>query len=677
MALARHWRDLVQFPAIVADVTSYRDPVEEDASPMTGADTKALDLAARNALLEATFEAMGEAICILDLEFRLISWNRRYSELRGVPPHLAKVGTDIRDILRWQAERGDFGPGAIDGIVAREFAAAWSELPSNQQLALASGRIVNVRRYRLDGLGYVTIADDVTERVQAEQQLNQSRERFADFVDVSTDWVWEMDADLRFSFMSDQVATVVGVAPEWFIGKRRDEVGAPDPNDSQWRRHQEDLAARRPFRDFELEVHLPTGERRWISSSGKPIFDEQGRFLGYRGIGRDISDKKRREEELRRSEQRLALHVENTPIGVIEWDADARITAWNRAAQDIFGYTASEAIGQSGPALLVPEGSRAKVAQGLMRMLAGQGGRRATNSNIAKDGRRLICDWNNTPIVDDQGSIIGGASLVQDVTDRVNAEGMLRDAKESAEQMSRAKSDFLATMSHELRTPLNAVIGFSELIMREAFGAVGPRYVSYARDIHTSGTHLLDIINDILDLSKIEAGKLELSEEVVDLAKLAESSLRLVQGRASEGGVRLVRAMPAELCSIRADGRALKQILINLLSNAIKFTPVGGSVTLGALVERDGALTITVSDTGIGMRPEDIPRALEPFSQIESSLTRRFEGTGLGLPLCKRLAELHGATLELTSAPAVGTKATVSFPVSRSLPLQPRLAIKG
>lgn len=630
------------------------------------------DLAARNALLEATFEAMGEAICILDLSHRLISWNRRYAELRGVPPHLAKVGTDIRDIMRWQAERGDFGPGQADEIVAREFAAAWSSLPSQQQLALASGRRVEVRRYRLEGLGYVTIADDITERVRAEGELRRSRERFADFIDVSTDWVWEMDAELRFSYMSDQVVAVVGVAPDWFIGKRRDEISASDKDASLWEAHLADLAARRPFRDFELQVHLPTGERRWISSSGKPIFDAQGKFLGYRGIGRDISEKKRREEALRRSEQRLALHIENTPIGVIEWDADARITAWNRAAQRIFGYTAAEAIGRSGPELLVPRDARAKVAQGLMRMLTGQGGRRATNTNITKDGRRLICDWYNTPIVDDRGSIIGGASLVQDVTDRINAEALLRESKETAEQMSRAKSEFLATMSHELRTPLNAVIGFSELIMSEAFGTVGPRYVSYARDIHTSGTHLLDIINDILDLSKIEAGKMELSEEAVDLGRLVDASLRLVQGRASESGVKLSSNVPVDLPPLRADARALKQILINLLSNAIKFTPDGGAVTLSAGLGSDNVMTLSIADTGIGMRPEDIPRALEPFAQIESSLTRRFEGTGLGLPLCKRLVELHGASLELTSALGVGTTATVRFPVSRLMPREPR-----
>ncbi|WP_162915014.1 PAS domain S-box protein [Desertibaculum subflavum] len=641
---------------------------------MSDPEAKVRELAARNALLEATFEAMGEAICILDLNYQLISWNRRYAEMRSVPDHLAQVGTGIRDILRWQAEQGDFGPGAVDDIVEREFATAWATLPNRQELQLANGRIVDVRRYRLDGLGYVTIADDITERVRAETETRESRARFADFVDVSTDWVWEMDADLRFSFMSDQAQSVVGVPAEWFIGKRRDEIGKPPKDSGEWARHQADLDARRPFRDFELEVHLPTGAKRWISSSGKPIFDGTGRFLGYRGIGRDIGEKKRREEELRRSEQRLALHIENTPVGVIEWDADARITAWNRAAQKIFGYEPWEVIGRNGPELLVPESSRSKVTQGLMRMLAGQGGRRATNRNIAKDGRQLICDWYNTPIVDEQGGVIGGASLVQDVTDRMSAEAILREAKESAEQMSRAKSEFLATMSHELRTPLNAVIGFSELIMREAFGTVGPRYVSYARDIHTSGTHLLDIINDILDLSKIEAGKLDLSDEAVDLGRLIDSSIRLVQGRAAEAGVKLTSAVPPALPSLRADARALKQILINLLSNAIKFTPEGGSVTLAAAIAPNSALTIAITDTGIGMRPEDIPRAMEPFAQIESSLSRRFEGTGLGLPLCKRLAELHDATLELTSAPGEGTTATVRFPAARVIPRQPRLS---
>ena len=222
-------------------------------------------------------------------------------------------------------------------------------------------------------------------------------------------------------------------------------------------------------------------------------------------------------------------------------------------------------------------------------------------------------------------------------------------------------------MSHELRTPLNAIIGFSEIVAGELFGPIGAtRYVDYARDIHTSGIHLLSIISDILDLSKIEAGRRELSESAIDLYEMAELALRLVRGRAENGGVRMVNGIaPGQMPRVFADERAVKQILLNLLSNAVKFTPDGGRVAVAAELRGDGSLAVSVDDTGIGIAPENIPRALAPFSQVDSTLTRRYEGTGLGLPLVKSLIELHDGTLELESEEGKGTLATIVFPARR------------
>jgi signal transduction histidine kinase len=240
-------------------------------------------------------------------------------------------------------------------------------------------------------------------------------------------------------------------------------------------------------------------------------------------------------------------------------------------------------------------------------------------------------------------------------------------ALDKADMASRSKSAFLAAMSHELRTPLNAIIGFSEVMSLQAFGPIGnAQYRGYALNIHDSGQHLLALINDILDISRLEAGKADLFEEAIDVEAVIAESLRMVERQAADGYVALAVFVPAELPRMRADERRLKQVLINLLSNAVKFTPEGGSVTVEAGLCTQG-LAIAVKDTGIGIAPEDIGRAFENFSQIDSSIARHREGAGLGLPLARQLMELHGGTLALESTPGEGTTVTAILPPFRVL----------
>ncbi|MDB5409676.1 MAG: integral rane sensor signal transduction histidine kinase [Rhodospirillales bacterium] len=241
----------------------------------------------------------------------------------------------------------------------------------------------------------------------------------------------------------------------------------------------------------------------------------------------------------------------------------------------------------------------------------------------------------------------------------------LQTALDAAAAASQAKSSFLATMSHELRTPLNAVIGFSEIIAAQPFGPLGDeRYRDYAATINESGMHLLALINDVLDFSKIDVGRLQLDEEEIDVVAAIAGAVRLIRGNAADGDIRLLEEPDASLPPLRADARRLRQVLLNLLSNAVKFTPAGGQVRISAH-RRDGDLVISVADTGIGIAAEDIPKALERFGQIDNRLNRKFEGTGLGLPLSKRLMELHDGTLELASVLGAGTTVTMVFPASR------------
>ena len=305
------------------------------------------------------------------------------------------------------------------------------------------------------------------------------------------------------------------------------------------------------------------------------------------------------------------------------------------------------------------------------------------------------------PIFDRTGEVSGVGAIGTDITDRKKAEQRLRDSEkhlqlriaeleaaqrrlqeqeaklirlardlenacDQAESANRAKTEFLATMSHELRTPLNAILGFSEIIQTETLGPVGIlKYREYATHIFESGRLLLDLINDILDLSKVESGMEDLHEEHIEVVSLARSVWSLIQHRAQQQGVALTLELPEELPALSADLRKMKQILVNLLSNAIKFTKRGGRVALKVRCSVGSGHVFQVVDTGIGIAPRDIPKALSQFGQVDSGLSRQHEGTGLGLPLAKALVELHGGSLRLESAVGAGTTVTVRLPAER------------
>ncbi|MBT5049311.1 MAG: PAS domain-containing sensor histidine kinase [Rhodospirillaceae bacterium] len=286
---------------------------------------------------------------------------------------------------------------------------------------------------------------------------------------------------------------------------------------------------------------------------------------------------------------------------------------------------------------------------------------------IGRDGARTPVMINAARVPSDSRSPIRFYASITDISALRLAQDKLEQQNLELKGASRAKSEFLANMSHELRTPLNAIIGFSDIFLHGLFGPLGDRrYQEYAKDINDSGTHLLNIINDILDLSKVEAGKLELHEEALNLAELVRATLRLLGERAINHGVRMTEDLPDHFPHLHGDDRAVKQMLINLLSNAVKFTEEGGSVTVSARQD-SGAITLTVADTGIGIHEDDIPTALEPFRQIDGSLSRQSSGTGLGLPLVKSLIELHGGTLTLVSKQGVGTTVILSFPPERTV----------
>ncbi|WP_420345630.1 PAS domain-containing sensor histidine kinase [Pelagibius sp.] len=351
---------------------------------------------------------------------------------------------------------------------------------------------------------------------------------------------------------------------------------------------------------------------------------------------------------------------------VWETDRDLVLTFVSPRVHDALGYHPRELIGRGLTELPV---ERSAKLTGLVTSPQHAPFRDIEVEVLNKDGARLLFRLNGLPVYcPDSGAFLGYRGTAENVTALRQREDALISAKESAELANRAKTEFLANMSHELRTPLNAVIGFSEIMESELLGPLGStQYKSYAADIHESAQHLLTLINDILDVAKIEAGAHELREEVIDPRDIIGAVRRLVAERAKRADQTLEVSLPDDLPRLRADERKLKQVLLNLLSNAIKFTPKEGTIELSARRDTDGGFVFQVSDTGIGIAEDDIPRAFAPFEQVDSRLNRQFEGTGLGLPLSAGFVKLHGGRLDLESEPGVGTKAIVRLPAERVL----------
>jgi PAS domain S-box-containing protein len=364
----------------------------------------------------------------------------------------------------------------------------------------------------------------------------------------------------------------------------------------------------------------------------------------------------------------LGAILDTATDGVVLLDRSGLVVSANRSAEALFGYGADELNGRALSDLLAPE-----CADAAYDPLDGVLGRPAAGA--FRSGREVVArhrDGDALHLLMTVGRIGDGTDTLcitfRDITRWKRAQAELTQAKQQAERASSAKSDFLARVSHEIRTPLNAIIGFSEVMMEERFGPIGnERYREYLKDIHASGGHLLSLINDLLDLSKIEAGKLELTFANVSLNDLTQQCVAIMQPQANRERVIIRTSLPPTLPQVVADARSVRQIVLNLLSNSIKFTHAGGQVIVSTALNDNGEVALRVRDTGIGMSEQDLVTALEPFRQLATSVRELSAGTGLGLPLTKALAEANRASFTIKSAPKAGTLVEIAFPPSRVL----------
>lgn len=391
----------------------------------------------------------------------------------------------------------------------------------------------------------------------------------------------------------------------------------------------------------------------------------------YDAFRREAAGKQDVETKLRENEARLRALIDNAPSSISLKGPDGRYLLVNKHFKDLVGEPPEAVLGKRAVDFLDPESIRQNVESD--RIVLTEGRVLTQEDRFAVKGVERDFLATKFPVLNDEGQVTAVGTIRLDMSHQKKIERELRAANFQAEEASAAKDLFLANVSHELRTPLTAIIGYSQLMANEVIkGKPGDEtddtYVDYAGRIHASGQHLLALINDILDVSRIMAGARDhIDVAEIDLVEAIEASLAMVRPRADDKRQTIMVAVPEALPYLEGDERLIRQIVINFLSNAVKFTPDSGRITVFAGTADDGGLSFGVRDTGVGIAPEDIPKVLEPFGQVATDLKDRHEGTGLGLTLAKKLVESHGGELSIDSTPGSGTVVTATFPPERTV----------
>jgi PAS domain S-box-containing protein len=523
----------------------------------------------------------------------------------------------------------------------------------------------------------VGICQDVTEIVRLQEEAEEGRRKQREMLDSMFTFVglYSLDGTLIDANRA---------AIEAFGLKRKDMIGRKIWDTYYWSHSPEvqasvrnaiERAAKGEVVRGDHVVRVAEAEYLTVDVIHGPLRDREGRVVEVIGSAVDITERVKAEQASQHVRDQLEQAQRIANIGSWEWDFRTNTLSWSDHCFRLVG---------------LEPGSQAPTLDAFMshvhpedRAALGQ-----TFRIAIEDGPFCDCDhrvvWPNGEVRvlhqlgevkrDAMGRAVRMIGTTQDVTDINAARVELMESKLKAEMANQAKSRFVANMSHELRTPLNAIIGFSELLQSDNTLLTDERRKEYARDINNSGAHLLSVINDILDISRIEAGKVSLDEEETSIADLIESAHRMVRPRAEETGVAIACSVDSAVKNVLADRRLLLQTLLNLASNAVKFTERGGRVDIAAQLANDGGVDIVVRDTGIGMRAEDIARVGEPFLQVDGRLSRKFEGTGLGLVIAKRLTEMHDGALCIDSVPGSGTTMTIRLPASRNLNTVPKTA---
>ena len=612
-------------------------------------------------------ETMNDGLVILDTQGLITYVNDRYCQMFGYPREalLGYPVTNLLDETNKQMLREELGKRQAG--ISTPYELAVTHQAGHQVLTIISPQPVYNDRKQVTGS--FAVITDITERKRAEEELRDREQKFRGLIEQSRDGIWLTDEQGLVIEWNESLEQITGIQARDVLGQSIWDIqfqmqskspDNPDINQTLKRQYQELLQTGTSFlinQLLEQEYLHPNGTYRRVQGTVFPVKTNQGYMLG--GITRDVTEHHRAELALIESERRYRLLVEQATDGFfLIKHATAQFLDVNQQACDNLGYTRQELLAMSVPD--INDGPQ-RYQELYGNMVPGVP-MTVERVHKRKDGSTFPVEIRIGLFKETNGEKYMVA-LARDITQRKLSEQELRQAKEAAEAANRAKSEFLANMSHELRTPLNSILGQSEILQEQIYGSLNPEQLDALTYIEKGGHHLLSLINDILDLAKIEAGKLDFELSLVSVADVCQASLQFVKQTALEKQIKLHVDLDKLVISMIADERRLVQILINLLSNAVKFTPAGGEIGLG--VEGDaelGLVYFVVWDSGIGIPSEAQARLFQPFEQLDGKLSRPYEGTGLGLSLVSQLTAMHGGTVSLESVVGQGSRFTVALP---------------
>ncbi len=664
-----------------------------ELTPQRRARPAAAPAEGESALLAAVLGAAADGILAIDADWNVQSFNEKFGEIWGLSEADLKT-RESRELLRWVLPRLQDRRAFVKVVehLLEHPQASWRGVVEFKDGRVFEGHSLPQCRGE-ELVGRVWSFRDVTEQVTAERALRQSEELFKIAFFGSPDLTGILDlASGQLIELNDACERILGWRREELLGRHAAQLPVwPDLAERARVIRLVEKGDDVPDLDMDLvrrdgQICRAAGSARVLTMSGRRCvvlrlrdvterrnLEENLRRLNAElerrvrertaDLVREVGERRRSQESLARSEQRYRELVQNANSIILRWDMQGRVRFLNEFGQAFFGYREEDLLGRSVVGTIVPDtDSSGRDLGALIARITSHPEQYEVNENenVRSDGQRVWIAWTNRPVRDASGRFVEVLSVGNDITPLKKIERELVEAKEAAESADRLKSAFLANMSHELRTPLNSIIGFTGLLLQGLAGPLSSEQAKQLGMVQTSARHLLALINDVLDLSKIEAGQLKIERAAFDLHEAVTGVVKAVEPLASKKGLRLSARLSPRVGTVVSDRRRVEQVLLNLLSNAIKFTDHGEVEVVSEAC--DGLVETSVRDTGIGIRKEDQALLFRPFQQVEVGLTRKHEGTGLGLSICAKLLALLGGSIRLSSTYGQGSTFTFSLP---------------